>query len=433
MKASFQVILIIVFLAAAVFGVLVFSGAIPLGGVDAPGGQGTVVVWGTVKSGSLNKPLDDFNKANPAFVVKYVEKSADTFDQDLLEALAEGTGPDMFFLPDNLTYHYANKITTIPYTTYPLATFKSTFAGAGEVFLSGRGVLAFPMAIDPMVMYYSRSILDSSGVASPPTSWDEFIQVIPAVTKKDDANKIIRSGAALGHFANINHAKDILATLFMQMGNPIVAEERGSFQSKLGNFDPQSDISKALEFYTEFADPNRTTYSWNRSFPASRDAFSSENLAFYFGFASELPYLVNRNPNQNFFVAPLPQLTGSNFKLTGAHVTGLAILSSSKNITTAFTAASQMATGPFAEEFRKAVGVAPARRNLLANKPRSDAYSPIFYESALFSRSWLDPSDGDTDDIFRRMIEGVLSNSISAENAIRDANTKLGIILSQGR
>jgi len=47
----------------------------------------------------INTPLDDFNNANPTFVVKYVQKMPDTFDQDLLEALATGSGPDMFFLP----------------------------------------------------------------------------------------------------------------------------------------------------------------------------------------------------------------------------------------------------------------------------------------------------------------------------------------------
>jgi len=62
--------------------------------------------------------------------------------------------------------------------------------------------------------------------------------------------------------------------------------------------------------------------------------FSAENLAFYFGFASELPTLVNRNPNQNFFVASLPQIKNASFKLTSARVTGIAISAFSKNLNT---------------------------------------------------------------------------------------------------
>jgi len=183
---NFQLVTMIVFIALAVFGILVFSGAIPLGKNVAPGSLGTVVLWGTVKSGTMAPILEEFNNANPTFVVKYVEKSAESLDQDLLEALAEGTGPDMFFLPDDLAFHYANKIFTIPYGSYPLATFKNNFAGAGEVFLTGKGILAFPLSIDPLMMYYNRSMLDAGGIVYPPATWDDLVSLAPKLTKRDD-------------------------------------------------------------------------------------------------------------------------------------------------------------------------------------------------------------------------------------------------------
>src|ERR1035437_3921193 len=185
MQKNFQVIVLIVFLVAGVLGVLVFSGAIKIGKDSTPGSQGTVVLWGTIKGTTISPLIDSFNQANQSFVVKYVEKSPDTFDQDLLEALASGTGPDMFFLPDNLVYHYQNKISTIPYQSFPLASFKNNFAGAGEVFLTSKGVLAFPIAIDPLVMYYNRSILDASGVSLPPVFWSDLVGLVPTLTTKD--------------------------------------------------------------------------------------------------------------------------------------------------------------------------------------------------------------------------------------------------------
>lgn len=433
MKGNFQLITIIVFIVLAIFGILVFSNAIPIGNSNTPGSLGTVVLWGTVKSAMMAPLLEDFNSANPTFVVQYVQKSADTFDQDLLEALASGTGPDMFFLPDNLAFHYAKKIFTIPYTSYPLASFKNNFAGAGEVFLTSGGILAFPIVIDPLMMYYNRSILDANGIVYPPVFWDEISALVPSLTKKDDSNRIIKSAVALGHFSNVTNAKDIISTLFMQAGNPIVSEKNGVFDSSLNTSNQIYDVNylgSILKFYTDFADPNKNVYSWNKSFPNSNDVFSAENLAFYFGFASELASLVNRNPNQNFLAAPFPQIRTANTKLTGAHVTGIALLSSSKNFNTAFTAASLLATGDFASKFASALGVAPARRDLLAVKPK-DAYSPIFYNSALYARSWLDPSPKDTDDIFRRMVDAVLSNTMTAGDAIRDASAKLSLLLAK--
>jgi ABC-type glycerol-3-phosphate transport system substrate-binding protein len=295
------------------------------------------------------------------------------------------------------------------------------------VFLTSKGILAFPIAIDPLVMYYNRSMLDANAIVYPPKYWDELTALLPTLTQKDDLNKIIKSGVALGQFSNIAHAKDILSALFMQTGNPIVAETDGSFSSALSD-STKYNLGAVLQFYTNFADSLKNAYSWNRSLPNSTDAFSAENLAFYFGFGSELRSLINKNPNQNFLVAPLPQIKNANTKVTSARVTGIAISAFSKNFNTAFLAAGLLATGDFASKYALALGVAPARRDLLKVMP-TDAYSPAFYTSALYARSWLDPSPKDTDDIFRGMVEKVLSNSLSSDDAVRDANSKLGLLL----
>ncbi len=132
-----------------------------------------------------------------------MEKSPDTFDHDLLEALAAGTGPDMFFISDDLAYKYSNKIFTIPYTSFPINTFKSNYVGAGEVFLTSKGVLAFPLTVDPLMMYYNRSMLDANGIVYPPSYWDEFGNLVPLLTKKDSKGMITKSAVALGQFSNV--------------------------------------------------------------------------------------------------------------------------------------------------------------------------------------------------------------------------------------
>ena len=430
MKGNFQIILVIVFMAAAIFGILVFAGIIKVGSTkNDTGSGGTVTLWGTEKIQAVSQAIEDFNKANPTYVVKYVQKFPETFDHDLLEALASGTGPDIFFISDELTYKYSNKIYTIPYTSYPLATFKNNFARAGEVFLTDQGILSFPITIDPLVMYYNRTILDSNNIVYPPATWDEFQNLVPILTKKDNSNTITQSTVAMGQYSNIANAKDILATLFMQLSNPIISQKNGVFSSTLDSNTGKYDLSSVLTFYTDYADPLKDVYSWNRSLSNSQDAFSAENLVFYFGFASELPSLISKNPNENFSVASVPQTKDINGKATFAHVQGIAIASSSKNFNAAFTVASLMATGDFAGAYAKAIGAVPARRDLLSVK-QTDAFSPEFYSSALFSTSWLDPSSSDTDNIFQNMIEGVLSNNMSSRDAIKDGSGKLNLLLT---
>lgn len=429
MKGNFQIIIMVVFIVAIAFGLLVFSGTIKLGKDKRQSGpEGTVVLWGTVRRQLLSDALEKFNEQNQTFSVQYVEKSADNFNEELLEALASGRGPDIFFITNDLALSYSNKIFGIPYESVPLVSFKNSFAGAGEVFVNSKGILAIPLAIDPLVMYYNRSILDSTGITFPPTTWDEFLNIVPLITEKDENKRISRSTVALGQFENINNAKEIITSIFLQSGNSIVREEQGNFISTLDDTRSGAGLEQALKFYTDFADPLKEAYSWNRSLPNSRDFFSSENLAFYLGYASELETLVNRNPNQNFLIAPIPQIKGSNFKSTYAKVTGIGILVSTKNFQNSLSAAMSLSGGEFAAHYAESLGVAPARRDLLAIK-KEDVFSPVVYNSALFARSWLDPSNKDTNDIFRTMIDNILSNTTDISGALTDAQGKMSLLL----
>lgn len=430
MKGNFKIIIGIVFIAGAVLSVFVFSGAIPIGkDQNATVAKGTVVLWGTTKASVMNPLLESFNNANQTFVVKYAEKTPENFNSELLEAIAAGVGPDLFLLPDDLAYEYLNKIYLIPYAGYPLVTFKNTFAGAGEVFLTSSGIVAFPITIDPMMMYYNRSMLDSAGIATPPLYWEEFIDIIPKINQKDENKKITKSTLALGQFSNINNAKGILSTLFLQGGSSIITEREGRYFGDL-EVKANSKPDTLLSFFTSFADPNKPFYSWNRLLPNSRDFFSSDDLAFYFGYASELPFLIKKNPNLNFAVTNMPQIKNTNNKSTYAKVTGVAISKFSKNLNTALVAASLMSSGAFADSYAKSLAVAPSTRASLAIKP-TDQYFPYFYSSALFSRSWLDPSGPETNNVFKGMVDGVLSNNQTPTEAIDDANSRINFLLSK--
>ncbi len=426
---NFQIISLVVFGLFAVFGLLVFSGTIDIGSNNQNTAKGTVTLWGTYDKSSIESLIDDFNARNQTFEVKYSKKDEATFAGDLLEAIASGTGPDMFFLPDDLALQYANKIYTIPYASYPVSSYKNSFAQAGEVFLTSGGILAFPMVIDPLVMYYNRNILDSNNIAYPPNNWEEFTAQATKITKKDADKQIQKSAVGFGQYSNVSGAKDILAMLFMQIGNSIVKEKGSTFGSvlneKVTNLPAPGTV---IPFYISFADPSKANYVWNKSFPNSREYFVADNSAFYFGHASEFTALINKNPNLNFGMAEVPQIKNSNLKITQARTTGIAVTSFSKNLNTALTAAGLMATTDFADKFAKAVGGAPARRDLLAGAPTGEI-SPTVYTSALFSRSWLDPSARDTDNIFRAMIDGAFSNNRSAEDVIEEASGRIELLL----
>jgi ABC-type glycerol-3-phosphate transport system substrate-binding protein len=427
---NFQLITMFVFAGCAVFGIMVFSGAIPIGKSKNDAVKGNLTMWGTIDSQVISQAIEDFNRENQNIIITYVPKSVNTFDMDLLEALASGVGPDLFLLPNDLVYRYNNRIFTIPYASYPVANFKQVFATAGDVFLNSKGVVAFPLLIDPMVMYYNRGMLDSNNIINPPIYWDELQSITPSLTKKDTDGRITKSSVAFGQFFNVNNAKDILSAFFMQTGNPITKELANNYISTISVNQSEVDLGNILQFYTDFTNPTSPNYTWNRSLPNSVNAFSAEDVAFYFGFASELNSLINRNPNQNFLSAPIPQFKNINDKTTIARVTGIAVSAFTKNQSASISAAGQLATGDFSQKVANALFIAPARRDLLTARP-TDQYMPIVYNSALFARSWVDPSPRDTDVIFRGMIENTVSGLMTASNAVNDAGSKINLLFNR--
>ncbi|MFM7088946.1 MAG: ABC transporter substrate-binding protein, partial [Candidatus Paceibacterota bacterium] len=364
---QFQTISLIVFIVLGVLGVLTFAGVIKIGEESKEVTlSGKLTLWGTVPADIMRPLVDDFNYKNGELNIIYSGYEAEEFNQALLEALAEGKGPDMFLLPDDLAKSYLNRITAISYARYPAASFKANFAAAGDIFATPSAIIALPLSIDPLVMYYNRSLLNTGGVVYPPTDWSGFTEIIPKLTQKNNDNQIRQSAVALGQFANVANAKDILTTLFMQTGNPIVRrDEGGLYQSALGDGVTEDSLVSVLSYYTSFADPLGPNYSWHRGLPRSSNAFSAEEVAFYFGFASELPFIINQNPNLDVGVAEMPQIKNTKTKLTKGRVTGVAISAFSKNQELALVVANLMTTGDFVRDFARATGTAPARRDLL--------------------------------------------------------------------
>ncbi|MBI4120987.1 MAG: extracellular solute-binding protein [Parcubacteria group bacterium] len=417
---AFQFTLLGIFGAFLIVSVVIFSGLIPIGSGAPEGVGGTVTVWGTVSALRLSEPLAVLNAENKeVFEIQYVEKDARSFDIELIEALAADRGPDLILLPHNLTFRHKDKIFPIPYESFSERNFRDTYIEAGELYLTKDGILALPFTIDPLVMYYNRSILSGAGVVKAPSSWDEFFLLGEKLTKKDTAGNIQTSAVALGEYRNIKNAKDILSLLMLQSGNPIVEEDGGLYRvllsERLGLVVPPSE--SALRFFTEFSNPVKPMYSWNRALPEAQDLFAANDLAIYFGYASEKREIEAKSPRLNFDVAPMPQVRDGREVTTSGKMTGVAVLKRSDNLATAFYAAYALAGTPFLQSMLERDTLPPVRRDLLVRKP-TDSVGQVFYDSALTVRLWLDPNPEATGRIFQDMIETVVSGRRTVAEAI---------------
>ncbi|HET8574875.1 MAG TPA: extracellular solute-binding protein [Candidatus Paceibacterota bacterium] len=431
MKTGFPLLVTGICIAFFVGGILVFSGLIPKPHKAAKEGgdvQGTVTIWGTFPQQSMSQLIGKFYPPNQ---VKYVEKDATNFDNDLVEALAIGQGPDLVLIPQDLILKRQQSLQVIPFSVISERDFRNAYLQQGEIYLRSDGILALPFYIDPMVMYWNRDMFAQKGIVRPPQYWDELYKLAPILTEKTQDDNITQSAVALGEYQNVTHAKDILAMLMLQLGNPIVELNQGVTTATLigdkgGSIPPAGD---ALTFFTNFADPTQPDiYSWNRALPDSLDMFTNQKLAIYFGYASEYADIQRKNPLLDFDVAQVPQVRDGKFSATIGKIFGVAILKQSHNINSAYIVALTLAGPKFSQALSQATYLPPVRRDLYATRP-TDAFRTVFYNSAIISRGWRDPDPDQTSRIFQEAIDNVNSGALTVAGAIQMMQKEMDLLL----
>lgn len=429
--STFQIILFVALGFAIIIGVMIFS----FQRSTSTQQTGPVTMWGTLPSDVIRELTDKINEVKQDTInLNYVEFTALEFEQKLIEALAAGAGPDVVVFNDDLLVRHENKLSPIAYEFYPQKTFKDTFIEAGDVLLKTDSVSGLPWIVDPMVMYYNRSILNTEGIALPPKYWDEFLTLVPRLVRSNSSFNIQRAALSLGEFRNVKYAKEIFATLVMQAGNPIFqrnyvptdsferTEFISTFADRLGF--PVVPAEAALTYFTQFSNPTKTSYTWNRALPNSEEMFLAGDLVFYFGLASEYKNLQRKNPNLNFDVAMMPQSRSSNQNITYADLYFIGFIKNSPNLQNAFNAAYTLTSPENIGNLSSIMNLPPVRRDLLVHK-NDNAALQTFYSSALIAKPFVDPNVQETSRIWTDMVESVISGRSNETDAVIRADAEI--------
>lgn len=413
---------------AALFSILIFSGKLPIGKTNEKP-QGEVTLWGTLPDTSMASVLQQLNAKSETYRVIYKEVSAADFNQRLLEALANGVGPDLILAQHQVILANASRLYPFPVTSFSEKAFKDTYVDGASLFFMRDGAIALPVSIDPLVLFYNRTLFSKHGIINPPRYWDEVASVTPQLTLADNKGGFVESAISLGA-PNTPHMKEILMAVVGQLGQvPTLGQynQEGEYSIRVTANTPHVEggdilpLATAVRFFSQFADPTKNSYTWNQYGPDADDQFVAEKLAMYIGYVSELPVLRARNQKGEFEMTFLPQTRDYNTFVTGGQMYGIATLKSSKNLVTSLTAQSQLAGGEYGQRIAFSVNALPAFRSYAGTQGLPE----VVGRSMLVARPWHDSFFMQSAGLASTMLSDVLSGRVEATAAAAAFVTRL--------
>jgi len=429
----FQVVVLAIFGLLALVGLVLLSGW--NGGGIAKAKVGTVTIWGTLPQSQVEPALNHLKQIHKEYAgVSYTERSPETIDTDIANAIASGTGPDLVLINQEHFMAERARLRITPFSSISQRTYQDSYLPIFDLYLTSEGTYGIPLLVDPLILYYNKSVLESIGVAQAPATWETVSGLTPTLTRLTDAQTISRSAIGMGVYENITNAPALVATLLFQAGQSISTNGAQGVRATLASGGATtvgvSASESAINFYTEFANPTKSTYTWNRSLPASRQMFATGDLVLYPGFASERSIIAATNPNLGFDMAKIPQPATATTKVTYGRAYVLATPKASDNPGGAYLAALALSANDVLPILARGVGMAPGARSMLTTSTQ-DLYEPVFYPEALTSKGWLSPVPSTLDSIFAAMIGNVNSGRMKPKEALYTADQALNAALAQ--
>ena len=413
---------------------------------------------------TFDEILSAYKALHPFITINYRKLRYSEYENELINALAEDRGPDIFSIHNTWTKKYLSKITPMPATitlAYPIVKgtikkevipelkttksislndIKNNFVDViyKDVVIPTldektkqyeEKVYGLPLSVDTLAMYYNKDLFNNAGIAQPPKYWsNEFQQDVKKMTKQNDRGEIIQSGAALGGTSNLERYSDILSILMMQNGSAMM-DDSGAVQFNRipATFKDQkyNPGLEALRFYSDFSNPAKEVYSWNKNLDNSLNMFTQGKVGIMFGYAYHLPTIKAQAPKLNFGITKLPQIEG-NPPINFANYWIETVSSKSKYSNEAWDFI-QFATKADQAKTYLAKAKKPTALRSLVNEQINDLDIGIFTEQVLTAKSWYKGADSNAmEKIFADMIDAVVLTQDRIENVINIAAQKVG-------
>lgn len=253
----------------------------------------TLTWWGLWEDSSIVAPLiSEYEQQNPNIKINYVKQSHQDYRERLTNALAQGSGPDIFRFHNTWVPMFKGELDSVPASVMSAAEYAESYYSIISSDLTNEtGLAGISLGYDALTLYINEDIFEAEG-KSVPATWDDLRQLAIELTTKDEQGTIIQSGVALGRTENVDHWPEILGLMMLQNGaNPAKPTDKRA--------------EDALTYFTIFSSVDGV---WDETLPASTVSFAAGKLAMYFGPTWRAFEISQQNPELSFKTVPLPQL-----------------------------------------------------------------------------------------------------------------------------
>ena len=297
-------------------------------------GEKELVIWGFVDEDVFKPIIKDYNKKNKIKVTYVKKQLSSNYENDALNSITSGQGPDVWAIPNDWVYRHKEKLAPIPEDVVKsnklnVADTFASFVQEDNVF-DGK-VYGLTPGVDMLQIYYNPTLFNKAterastalksqsdvrkeitGILGQfPITWDEFNKILPWLTVKN-GNFIETSAVAMGTSNNVSYPEDVLSLLMLQNQTKMISDDLGqaSFNLPIKNSSGQEVYpgTNALDFYSSYANPASPNYTWNQSMPSDIQAFIEGKVAMIFNYSDLAGYLNQAYPNFKYTRALIPQI-----------------------------------------------------------------------------------------------------------------------------
>jgi multiple sugar transport system substrate-binding protein len=329
--------------------------AAPLGCSRRSRDADTVSFWAVGREGEVAAELvQDFLRERPDIRVEVQKLPWTAAHEKLLTAYAGETLPDLCslgntWIPEFTALNALTPLDDLARASQAIA-LDDYFPGILDSNRVEGPLFGIPWYVDTNVLYYRRDLLQQAGFAAPPTTWDEWTQMLAGI-------KALVGADRYSILLPLNEFWP-LVTLALQHESELLRDG-----GRYGNF-RAADFRRTLEFYSSMFRREWAPKMTNTQVSNVWDEFGRGMFSFYISGPWNIAEFRKRMPRElqdAWMTAPMPGPTGPGVSSAGG--ASLVIFSHSQSKPATWALIEYLSSPRIQERFYELTGNMPPRRS----------------------------------------------------------------------